>query len=378
MNKRYDVIIAGGGVIGCSIAYHLRKYSSLSVLVLERQTIGCEASMAAGGMLGAQAEIHETGPLYEMARESRSRFPMLAHELKESSGIDIEFVDRGLLKVAWNEEDAAYLQSIRAFHTNNHQPAEWVDSRQLKSMEPHLNGELFGALYLPKDGQVSAARLTKAFAQGAIERGATICEYAEVQKIEVTAHGVKVGSNAGEYFAEKFVAASGVWTEQLAKLTDLSLPLYPVKGECLSLTFPKPPIASTVISGHCYLVPKRGGRLLIGATMRPDTFDKKVTAGGVLELLDQATTLVPEVKLGQWEKAWTGFRPQTIDGLPYLGAHPENDSLYFAAGHYRNGILLSPLTGEWIAQAILGHAPLAMEAFSPNRVSMLQENKGMR
>ncbi|MDM5336988.1 glycine oxidase ThiO [Fictibacillus enclensis] len=376
MRKHYDVIIVGGGVIGSSIAYFLRRHTPYNVLVLERNKIGSEASSAAAGMLGAQAEIHEAGPLYEMARQSRQLFPELSYELKEISGVDMEWVDKGLFKTAKDSCEAERLQDLAAFHRANGQPAEWMDVDEFCKKEPNASAELAGALFLPKDGQVNAPKLTQAYAQAAVKLGADFMEYTEAAGFEFAQLGTGVQTSAGTFYGEKLVLASGVWTGRLAAQTGLHMPVFPVKGECLSLNFMEPVITSSIISKDCYLVPKQGGRLVIGATMRTGTYDRKVTAEAVGQLLDGAIKVVPGIRNGEWEKAWSGFRPQTPDGLPYMGKHPNHSNIYFAAGHFRNGILLSPITGQWITELVCGRKEeQSLNEFAPERF-VLEQMKG--
>lgn len=368
MKKQYDVIICGGGIIGCSIAYYISKHTPYRVLVIEKNRIGSEASSAAAGMLGAQAELNEPGPLYDMARESRNMFSTLSTELKEISGVDIELINKGLLKVAKEEAEVARLQDLADFHKSHGQRAQWVSQSDLFKMEPQLSGELSGAMYLPDDGQVNAPQLTRAFAQSAARLGADLLEFTEVEEFVHGEYGTEVVTSDGSFYGEKVVMASGVWTGKLAAKSGLHMPLFPVKGECLSLKYSNPPLTSTVISGECYLVPKQGGRLVIGATMEKNTFDRKVRAKGIMALLSHAAKILPEITRGEWEQAWTGFRPQTPDGLPYMGRHPDYSGVYVAAGHFRNGILLSPLTGKWMAELLDGRGPEErLKAFAPER-----------
>ncbi|MGG1572757.1 glycine oxidase ThiO [Fictibacillus sp. NRS-1165] len=371
MSKDYDVVIAGGGIIGCAIAYYLRKLTDYTVLVIEKGRIGSEASSAAAGMLGAQAELNEAGPLYTMARESRILFPELSRELKEICGIDIEFIDKGLFKAAGDESEVLRLKRLIDFHNNNGQPAHWVAGPELLKMEPRLSDRVAGAMYLPKDGQVNPVQLTRAFAESASRLGAVFIDFTEVAGFDFSQSGIGVQTSAGMYYGEKVVLASGVWTGKLAVQSGLHMPMFPVKGECLSLSFLEPVITSTVIADECYLVPKRGGRLVVGATMETGTYDRKVRAKGVLELLSKASAVLPGILHGEWEKAWTGFRPQTPDGLPYMGKHPYHKDLYIAAGHFRNGILLSPLTGRWMAELLEGKLQEeTLREFAPDRFAL--------
>ncbi|MDE3840674.1 glycine oxidase ThiO [Bacillus methanolicus] len=354
MTTSYDVIIVGGGVIGSSIAFHLAK-KKRKVLLVEKDRIGCEASSAAAGMLGAQAEITEAGPFYDMAQKSRSLFPAIAEELKECSGIDVHLVNKGLLKVARSEDEGNELKRLKSFYQKQGQRAEWLSDAELLEREPNLSRDLIGAMYLPDDGHVLAPELTSAFARAASILGVSLREYTTTTGIIIQKDRIiGVETNGGNFYSDTVVVASGVWSGTLLQQTGLHLPLYPVKGECFSLLYPAAPITATVISEGCYIVPKQRGRLIVGATMAEGQYDKKVTLKGIRDLLTKAETILPNIVEGEWEKAWTGLRPQTPDGLPYMGKHPEIEGLFIAAGHFRNGILLSPITGQWMTELIEG------------------------
>ena len=153
------------------------------------------------------------------------------------------------------------------------------------------------------------------------------------------------------------VVTGGVWSEKLISETGLQLNMYPVKGECFSVRTEAPLLTSTIFTPGCYLVPKKDGRIIVGATVVPNTFNQQVTLEGIFSLMAHAQKLVPSILQGEWEKAWTGIRPQTADGLPYLDEHPDYKGLFIATGHFRNGILLSPITGEIMADLIEGKSP---------------------
>ncbi|MED1203571.1 glycine oxidase ThiO [Heyndrickxia acidicola] len=351
--KKYDVLIIGGGVIGSSIAFQLSKQGK-KVAILEKNRLASEASSAAAGMLGAQAELEEEiGPLFELAIKSRALFPHLAEELREISGIDIGLVQRGMLKVALTDCEAEKFKKIVQCQQAAGETAEWLDTEEVKKREAHLSSDIKGAIYIPKDGQVLAPDLSLAFAKSAAILGAEIYEFTKVNALlrhEGRVSGVLTDSEA--FFADKVVIASGAWSSQLLKDFPLKQQVFPVKGECISVITHKPLVESTIFSHGCYLVPKKGGRLLVGATMIEHTFDKKVSVEGVSQLLTHAQRLLPAISSAEWEASWAGLRPQTANGLPILGVHPEFQGLYVAAGHYRNGILLSPLTGILMADLL--------------------------
>lgn len=355
MKNTFDVAIIGGGINGSSIAYQLSKLGK-KVVILEKGTLACEASSAAAGMLAAQAEIEHDGPFFQLALKSQAMFPSIANELLEYAGIDIEFVNKGMLKIAETEELASELKSQVLFQQNWDSSIQWLDATQVREMEPTLSPTVAGAMFLPNDGHVQPAKLSLAFAKAAEHFGAEIRENTEVLSF-IYENGVVKGVNtsAGVVYCEQVVAAAGAWAADLMKNTGINLTVYPVKGECFSVKPDKPIIHTTIFSDkRCYFVPKRNGEIYIGATVVENTFDKQVTAGGISTLVEQAVKLIPQLKDAPWERVWAGLRPQTGDGIPYIGEHPEIKGLFVAAGHYRNGILLSPLTGKLTAQLLTG------------------------
>ena len=369
MNNKYDIIIIGGGINGCAAAFYLSKQGK-KVLLLEKDRIGSKASNAAAGMLGAQVELTEPGPLFELARTSRSKFPSLQKELKEMSGIDIELVQKGMLKVARTDDEVTHLKQVIKAQQGLGEETSWLTKEELLEKEKSLSNNLLGAMNIPKDGHVNPIQLTAAFCKSATVLGAEVREYVEVY--DFNKEGSKITSvvtNEGEFYAEHVIVSTGAWSKRLLSQSGLKIDAYPVKGECISVIADKPIISSTIFSTGCYIVPKSGNRLIIGATMIPHTFSEKVSVGGIFSLMEKVTALIPDIAQTTFEKSWAGIRPQTGDELPYLGAHPTYSNMIIATGHYRNGILLAPITGETIAKTILGEQlPNYMEAFSLNRL----------
>ncbi|WP_077324813.1 glycine oxidase ThiO [Virgibacillus siamensis] len=368
MKQHYDVIIVGGGVIGCSVAFQLCK-RDYRVLVVEKDSLAGKASGAAAGMLGAQAESEKNNPLFPIAKESRAMFLGLAEELRSLTGIDIELIQSGILKIARTNEEAAEFKDIAAFQQKLHKAddhqvkvskstnrvAQWLTPEKILQQEQVLSENLSGGLWLPEDGQVNPPLLTKAYAQAAAVLGAKVMEYTAVQGLVIEYNcvvGVKTGTET--IFADEVIVAAGAWSEQLLNNTGLKLDSYPVKGECFSVRHHGQLITSSIFSTSCYIVPKVGGRIIIGATQKPHTFDETVSLNSLLRLMEDAVSIIPALKETKWEKAWAGVRPQTGDGLPYLGRHPRLGGLSLAAGHYRNGILLAPITGLLMADLMDG------------------------
>ncbi|MFC5446977.1 glycine oxidase ThiO [Paenibacillus aestuarii] len=352
--RHHHVLIVGGGVIGCAIAYYLAKRGQ-AVTVLERGRAGAEASAAAGGMLGAQSEMEDTGPLFQWARRSRGMFPQLARELKDLTGIDIGLVREGLLNVALSDAQEEELRAREKLQCAAGEPAEWLSAAAAARLEPALSQDVRGALYLPEDGQVEAPLLAQAFAQAARLLGANVQEFAHVQGLLIEqGRAVGVMTSEGPLYSERVVVASGAWSGTLLAGIGVELPVFPVKGECFSVITPQPVLRKTLFTPGCYIVPKAGGRLLVGASVVPGSYDRKVSLAALAELMERAKQLMPAIGQAEWERAWSGLRPQTLDGLPYIGRVPGCDGLYAACGHYRNGILLSPITGKVVADMVAG------------------------
>ncbi|WP_019412575.1 glycine oxidase ThiO [Paenisporosarcina sp. TG20] len=369
MSNTYDAIVIGGGVIGGSIAYNLAKRGS-KVLLLEKDRLASKSSGAAAGMLGAQAEMDGVGSLFQLAKKSRGMFPTLANEIKEKTGIDIDLINKGMLKICLNDQDQQENKRIITTQRQNGEEAEWLTGSEIRKKEPAVSEAITGAMYLEKDGHVDATQLTLGFLKSATVLGVVIKEYVEVHSFKFSNGKVTgIETNEGHFTSDKIIVAGGAWSNKILAETGLQLDTYPVKGECFSVVIQQPLLSSTIFSHGCYLVPKKGGRIIVGATVIPRTFNQQVTVEGISLLMEKAKYLVPSIVEAEWERAWAGIRPQTADGLPYLGEHPIYKGLFVATGHFRNGILLSPITGEVIADLVEGkEPPLNLSPFRVERM----------
>lgn len=350
----YDQIIVGGGVIGCSIAYRLAK-EGLHVAVIDGRRAG-QASTAAGGMLGAQNEFEKENPLLDIALESRKMFADLQEELLSETGIDIELRKAGLMKTAAEEKEREELLDQYHFLRQRDPSIKWLEAEEVPEVEPCMTDQTAGAIFLEKDHQVKAPLLAKALLQAAVHSGVDLYEETQVNRLLIQqGRIVGVSTSAGHLHAAQVVVAAGAWTSELLVDTGLSLPVIPVKGECLSIRLPDDAPVKTVFAvDGCYIVPKRNREMLIGATSLPNSFDTTVTAGGIRSLLERAARLIPVLDQGEISRTWCGVRPQAADRLPVMGSHPFVEGLHICTGHYRNGILLSPITGILMKEYISG------------------------
>ncbi len=362
-----DVIVVGGGLMGCSVAYRLAK-DGASVLVLERSIPGAEASSAAAGILGPTVESFDDALALQLGRRSRELHAELADELDELFGIDVGFRRCGVLKIAFTEEELAALDAqassldVHGVRCNRWSPED------LRHEEPAANPEALGALNISEDAQVEPKKLLSAVALGAESDGVTFRSGSTVRAVSVEAgraRGVQLGDELIE--AERVVVAAGSWTTLIPGLPFDSETIYPVRGQMIA-THTRPPIFRRIVFGAGgYVVTRPDGRVLCGSTMERVGFERGITFGGMADVIDKATRIAPGLRSAAIEDQWSSFRPGTPDGLPLVG-ETRIEGLLLASGHYRNGILLAPLTAELIADAMAGRPPSReAQALSPHR-----------
>ena len=371
--KSGRTVVIGGGVIGCAIARHL-ALAGADVLVLERDRPGSEASWAAAGMLTPLAEARQPGPFLDLLIASREQYPSFAAALREETGIDVGYQDAGTLALAFSEADQAELDERFAWQSAAGLDVEELSATAAHAIEPAISPELRAALLFRSDHQVENRLLARALASAAARAGAEFRLGAEVRGVLQTKGelaGVELAS--GERVeAATVVVAGGSWAGRLGGLPR-PLPVHPVHGQLLALDRLPPVFTHVVESPRCYLVPRRDGRLIAGATMETIGFRKAVTPAAVIALLSGALEIAPELAQLPIVELWSGLRPATPDGLPILGRDAELPGLIYATGHFRNGILLAPITGELIGELILGRAlsrdlsPFSIERFGTER-----------
>ncbi|MBA3472781.1 MAG: glycine oxidase ThiO [Rubrobacter sp.] len=368
MESAVDLAIVGGGVIGCSVAYHATRLGARVALV-EAERIGSGASGAAAGMLNAQAEAHEPGPFLDLLLSSRRLHKPLGEELYEATGLDPEYVWAGTLRVATDEASRETFAAEHSWQRERGLAARWLDADEVHELEPNLSPRSVAALYLPEDGQVNPPRLVQALALGATLGGARLMEATRVEGLVVEGRRVTGIRTAREKIsAGAVVLAGGASSTLLSEELGVRLPVHPVKGEILAVNARPAPVRANAWGSECYVVPKRDGRVVVGATEEPGVYDRRPSLGGVAHLSRAAVNLVPELSRAPFASAWGGLRPGTPDGWPILGPVEGWEGLFLATGHYRNGVLLSAVTGESIAALALGEAsPFDISPFLQGR-----------
>jgi glycine oxidase len=350
------VAIIGGGVIGLSIGWRLASAGCV-VEIFERGMAGRGASWAAAGMLAAGSEVEPgESTLFTLLQRSQSLWPAFAAELGEASGIDVELRSEGTLSIALSQDELGRLRQTFALQQRLGVPSRWLSRAEVLEREPCLNPRLAGAVLAAGDHQVENRRLVGALQLAFARAGGVLRE--DVGDVAIrTDNGRATGVSAGgvDYPAQTIIAAAGAWTPDLSGLPPAACPpVRPVKGQMLALGMDAAaPILTHVLwTQKAYLVPRRDGRLLIGATTEERGFDTSLTAGGMLGLLESAWRALPGIEELPIIETWVGFRPGSRDDAPILGL-TGIDGLILATGHHRNGILLTPITADAIAALIL-------------------------
>lgn len=338
-------------MIGCTIAWRLAQ-AGLKVTVFERGRVGCEASRAAAGMLSPQGECQAKGPFFDLCLRSRAMYRGFAEELKAASGIDVEYKDEGTLFVVLQGENEEEKTRWAGWQLEAGLPLEHVPAEDIRRIEPAVTESATRAIFLPEEHQVENRRLMDALEVAMKRAGVDLIEGSDVSAI-ATEHGRVTGVIAGgqRFDAGAVVVAAGTWSSRLLEPLGLNVKVIPARGQMIAARGETRPITRVLHSSAVYVVPRRDGRILIGATVEYAGFQKAVTVSAIGQLLSAALQLVPS--LGELEvvETWSGLRPDTIDHLPIIGpAGPDN--LLLATGHFRNGILLAPLTAELVANVL--------------------------
>lgn len=349
MKPLFDAGIIGGGVIGLASAYFLAK-AGIRVAVFESGKTGSGASSAAAGMLGAHTETEKDDAFFRFAKESQALYPGLAHDLLLESGIDIQLQYNGMYKLAISAEEADALKK----RAETEGDVEWHSKEKVLRNEEGISDAIYGALKIEKDGQVNPAALCKAFTKAIQLMNGKVFENTPVYNITRIEHShYEIETPQDLFFCEALILANGTWSSRYIKDFVRNISVYPVKGECLSVTLKEGKLSSTVFHESCYLVPKLDGRIVIGATMKEDTWNTEPSVQGIAALMNKAVKMMPAIEKASFHHAWAGLRPGTADGKPYIFKHQGIPNLFVATGHFRNGILLAPKTGEMIRDLLL-------------------------
>lgn len=382
MSRAPDVVVVGGGVIGCAVAYYAAK-RGLQVTLVDQPKRGRATSASAGGLwplgesvgLGCGVIFHKFhkamlasgsvqpghGPEHlpksflEFAMQSNAMFPELAEALRASANMDIELERTSLLFLMYDEGDEAFARPLWQSCPCGRSLIEWLTPEDVARSEPALTRELRGALRFNGDDQVNPYRTADGLRAAAVHHGARLLAHSEVTGIEIE-HGrvVAVRTRTERLLCAVVVNAAGAWAGQVGRMAGLDIPVHPVRGQIVC-TDMLPPILTTCVStADCYLAQKHHGEVIIGSTTEDVGFDPGVTPGAIKTLCAGAVRAVPALDGVGIKRVWSGFRPGSPDELPILGPVDGIDGYLNACGHFRTGILTAPLTGRIIAELAAG------------------------
>lgn len=366
MRSMANIVLIGGGVIGLSIAFELATRGA-SVRVLDQGPLGQESSWAGAGMIAPgnpeRAKTLET----RLRAESFVRWSDWAARLQEETGVDTGFARCGGLEFS-PDRSGSEMSALAAQFQSEGVRAEFILARDLPGLEPNVNPELGDAVYLPDYCQVRNPRLLRALLAACAARGVELSPGLPVIGFEQ--HGSRITAARtlnGTVAAQQFVVCSGAWSQSVLAHAGVAIHVEPVRGQIVLLDKLPLPTRRILEVGPRYIVPRADGKLLVGSTEEHVGFEKCNTAEAVAELIRFGCELIPSLANARVERCWSGLRPGSPTGLPYLGQVPHIDNLFVAAGHFRAGLMLSPITAVVMTQLLLGETPVLDVRFDPSR-----------
>jgi glycine oxidase len=342
-----NILVVGAGVVGCAIAHELASRGA-RVRVLDARGIGLGATRASAGILAPHIEGHIPA-LRTIAARSLALYDEFVRRVAEDSGETIEYQRTGTLQVALDSADASALCAAARRLVDLGVEHTLVDASTARKLEPALAGDVTAALLVPAHGFVAAGALTRALEAAASRRGA-VFSVAHVLSIEGGDSPRAITSDA-TIQADTVIVAAGSWSASLIERPpDV---VKPIRGQLVQLRLDAPPASRVIWGSRCYVVPWKDGTVLVGATSEDVGFDEAATAGGVRQLLESSGDLIPALRFAAFDEVRVGLRPMTRDELPAIGPSSTMRGVFHAIGHYRNGVLLAPLTARLIADLLI-------------------------
>jgi len=372
MSRPSDIIVVGAGIVGCAVAYELARRGA-SVELVDERPVGMGATQASAGVLAPFIEAREGSPLLNLAARSLDLFDEFILRVTADSGVAVPYRRTGTIDMAINDLEMRALETTADVLSKRGVPALLLDAAGVRSEEPQIGDGVIGGLLIETHGFVAVGELTRALAAAARRHGAHLIEQSRVRRIVRRYGEIVVETSRGSLTGNAVVLAAGSWSGEVAiDGITTPVPVRPVRGQLLSLGWPGTPLRRVTWSSRCYLVPWDDGTLLVGATVEEAGFDERATVAGVRDLLDAACEIVPRTWSAGFRAARVGLRPATLDGLPVIGPSVALPNLMYATGHYRNGVLLAPLTAQLVADAMLDNRiDPVLAAVSPLRFGNL-------
>jgi glycine oxidase len=361
----YDVVIAGGGLIGASIAFELAEVG-MKVALYDAREPAREASWASAGMISPAPEDAGMIPFMPISLASAALYPELIRKVEKLTGKDVGYLKSGALDIILEGNAQEELSTIIALQHGVGLRAEALSAERARQMVPSLTEKMQAAIFRPDDSSVDPRVLTEAMLEAAQMKGAQVFA-------GNGAKGLKLGGQCrglilerGEVEARWTIIAAGCFSARIEGAGPYA-PVFPAKGQMLALRCESLEMKRILWTGHKYLVPRKDGRLLAGSTIERTGLDRAVTAGAIQSILSEVIRIVPELEAARVEETWTGLRPDSPDHLPIIGP-TDVDGLLIATGHFRSGVLLAPITAQLIREWITdGRVSLDWERVSPMR-----------
>ncbi|CAN5887755.1 glycine oxidase ThiO [soil metagenome] len=350
MSTRQTVAVVGGGVIGCAVAFELAR-RGVDVSVWDRRAVGAGATQASAGILAPYIEAHEGGALFDLTVRGLSVYEGFVESVRHASTTQFDFRRTGTIEVADHEDRARELKARGGLLVN----AQWLDAEVLQKSEPSVSANAVGGLLCPEHGYVAVSDFVRAMKEAAELRGCVFHENTPVAAIwlEGSKCVLEVGAESKSVNVDRVVLSAGSWARSLDPLGELCERVRPIRGQLLHVHSRSARVDHVLWGPSCYLVPWTDGTLLIGATSEDVGFDERATLAGVSSLIAAATGLLPGLDDAALLRVRVGLRPATADGLPIIGPSPANGRVIYATGHFRNGVLLAPLTAQLIGGLIV-------------------------
>ncbi|MGH7964618.1 MAG: glycine oxidase ThiO [Candidatus Binatia bacterium] len=362
MAKTTDVVVIGGGVIGCAIAYDLAG-RNLRTLLVEKTQPGQEASAAAAGILAVSSGRSKRGPMYQLKRAGQELYPALVRELEERTGIDLEYQTVGVLELIRTDADEKKYQRLSDLRREQGYAVTWLSADEARDIEPALTADLRAAVHFSGDHHLHNGKLAEAWAKAAAQRGVMVWTDATVNAARI-AEGKVTAVRIGYDWIDvgTVVIAAGSWSRQVGEVFSLTIPVEPAKGQMIAVHSTQ--LRHVVAWDDHYLVPRKNGEVLIGSTVEFVGHNTDVTLEVVQLLIQRSAALVPGISKAPLSRFWAGLRPYSPTRRPILCRAPGLDNVIIATGHHRNGIVLAPITGKLIGELITtGHPSMSLEPF---------------
>ncbi len=349
MNK---VIIIGAGIIGMLTARLLSK-AGVSVTIIEQGYAGKESSWAGGGIISPLYPWRYSDSVTRLAQWGQTHYPDLLDEIRLNSGIDPEYIQSGLLYLNL-EDDAADLEQAKVWEKKHGYAFESLSGEALNAVEPGLGDEQTG-WFTGSIGQVRNPRLVRALREDLLRLGVIIEQHTQAESFISDGNQVKgVVTDKGVFYGDQVVVAGGAWSAKLLQQWVKVPKIAPVKGQMIVFRAKPGIVSRIVLSKGRYVIPRKDGRVVLGSTLEFQDFDKTTTDDVLQELKQEAWRIIPALKDYPVEKQWAGLRPGSIDGVPYIGEHPELKNLYVNAGHFRNGVVIGLASCQLLVNQLLG------------------------